>query len=101
MKEVSVTQRFMRHAQLGIIHQCLGHGTQVMGCPDHHRFFIHQTDDGQLSYIAHQLLCLLAGIPAGNAWLDAEQGMGLVFALEEGGFADSELGVVCGHRFLS
>jgi len=37
----------------------------------------------------------------GNAWLDAKQGMSLVFALEERGFADSELGVVCGHRFLS
>lgn len=39
---------------------------------------------------------LLAGIAAGNARLYAEQWVCAVFALVEGGLADSELGVFCG-----
>ena len=41
------------------------------------------------------------GVLAGDAWFDAEQWVGTVFALVEGGFADCAWGVVCGHRSIS
>lgn len=71
------------HAKLCIIHQCLGRRAQVVSGPDHHRFLVHQADDGQLTDIAHHIRRLLAGGPTRNAWLDAEQWMGAVFALIE------------------
>ena len=59
------------HPQLSIIHRCLGHRTQVMGSPDHHRLLIHQPGNGQFADITHQLRRLLTGVPARDARLDA------------------------------
>ncbi len=83
------------HAQFCVIHQRLGHCTQVVSSPDHHGLLLHQASDGQFTDIADQFRRLLAGVPTGDAGFDAEQWMGAVFALIESGLADGELGVFC------
>ena len=54
------------HPQLSIIHQRLGHRTQLMGSPNHHRLLIHQPGDGQFAQIL-EILDRLAGPLRGHA----------------------------------
>jgi len=53
-------------------------------------FVFHQAVDVQIANVPHQFRGLFAGGLARDAGFDAEQRVGLVFTLEEGGFADGE-----------
>lgn len=94
-------RRSVPHPQFRIIHQRLGHRTQVVRGPDHHRFVFHQTEDGQLAHIAHQFRGLLAGIAARDAGLYTEQWVGLVLTLVKDGLAGSAWGGACSHCSIS
>lgn len=95
------TTLVFHHAQFGIIEQGLGQGAEVVRGPEQLGFVFHQAVDGQVADVAHQFRGLFAGALAGDAGFDAEEGMGLVITLEEGGFAYCELGFFCGHWLIS
>jgi len=73
----------LHHPQPRIIKQRFGHRAQVMRSPDQLLIALLQPCQGHVAYIAHQLGCLFAGALAADAWLDAKEWVGLVFALVE------------------
>jgi len=75
------------HAQFSIVQQGFAECAEVMGGPDQFGFVFHQAFEGEVAGVTHQLRSLFAGVFAGDAWLDAEQGVGVVFALVEDGLA--------------
>lgn len=90
---------FFHHPQFSIIQQRLGHRTQVVRGPDQFLVAVHQAGDDQVAHVTHQFGGLFAGFLAGDAGFDAEQRVGVVFALVEAGLADGGgfLCVVGGH----
>jgi hypothetical protein len=85
------------HAQFGIVEQGLGQGAEVVRGPEQLRFVFHQAVDGQVADVAHQFGGLFAGALAWDAGFDAEEGVGLVITLVEGGFAGCEFSFFGGH----
>lgn len=90
----------MRHAQFGVVQQGLGQCTEVVRGPDQLRVVVHHGGQGQVAHAAQQFGGLVAGVLAGDACADLEQGLFVLFALVEAGFAGGGL-VVVGHWFLS
>jgi len=85
------------HAEFGIIQQRFAQSTEIARRPDQLGLVFHQAIDGQVSRVAHQFRGLFAGVLARYAGFDAEQWVGLVFALKEDGFADCAVRVFGGH----
>ena len=98
---VLITDASAHHPQLGIIHQCLGQSAKVVRGPDQLWLVFHQAIQGHIPCIPHQLRCLFPRALARDTGFNAKEGMGLVFTLVEGGFADGEFGFFCGHWSIS
>lgn len=68
-----------------------------MGGPDQFGFVFHQAFEGEVAGLAHQFRSLFARLLARDAGFDAEQCVGVVFALVEDGLAEGAGGVWGGH----